>query len=87
MHKGNFDGQMRVSKNMKEELNWWFSNIMSQKRIINRGNPDMTIIRGASNMDEEQSKKILRNDNEKIHHINYLELMTIFWKLSHFVNP
>lgn len=49
MHKGNFDGQMRVSNNMKEEKNWWNSNILSQKRIINRGNPDMTITTDAFN--------------------------------------
>lgn len=49
IHKGNFDGQMRVSNNMKEEKNWWNSNILSQKRIINRGNPDMTITTDAFN--------------------------------------
>lgn len=28
MYKGNFDGWMKVLKNMKVELNWWIFNIM-----------------------------------------------------------
>lgn len=79
MHKGNFDGHMKVSKNIKEELNWWFCNIMSQKRIINRGNPEMTITTDASN-DGWKAVNIggRCENNEQIHHINYLELMAIY---------
>lgn len=89
MHKGNFDGRMRVSKNMKAELNWWISNIMSQKRITNRGIPDMTITTDASNDGWGAVKEDVNiggrwKDNEKIHHINYLEFMAIYLAVKSF---
>lgn len=77
MHKGNFDGLMRVSKNIKEELNCWISNIMSQNRIINRGNPEMTITTDTSNdgwgaVKEDVNIGGRLKDYKKIHHINDL---------------
>ena len=53
--KGNFDCSMPITIEMKEELNWWCSNIHSQIRLISRGNPEITIktcifVRLGSNM-------------------------------------
>jgi hypothetical protein len=31
---GNFDAPMKITSNMREELNWWFTNVYKQKRVI-----------------------------------------------------
>lgn len=42
-NSGNFDAEITISLIMKSELKWWFENVESQIRHINRGNPDVTI--------------------------------------------
>lgn len=91
--KGNFDCSMPITIEMKEELNWWCSNIHSQIRLISRGNPEITIKTDASLLGWGA---ICTQDNiriggrwkekEKINHINYLEMLAIYFALRSFVN-
>jgi putative methionine-R-sulfoxide reductase with GAF domain len=31
---GNFDASMKITSNMREELNWWFTNVYKQKKEL-----------------------------------------------------
>ena len=31
---GNFDAPMKITSNMREELNWWFTNVYKQKKEL-----------------------------------------------------
>jgi hypothetical protein len=37
---GNFDAPMKITSNMREELNWWFTNVYKQKRVIRHELPN-----------------------------------------------
>jgi hypothetical protein len=41
--RGNFDAPMQITSNMREELNWWFTNVHKQKRVIMHELPKITI--------------------------------------------
>jgi hypothetical protein len=45
---GNFDSKMVITDDMKKELRWWSENVHIQERIIDRGDPDFSIICDAS---------------------------------------
>ena len=89
--KGNFESTMPLSANVKNELMWWTENIYSQKRIISRGNPEATIKTDASLLgwgavyDTIQTGGRWKSE-EMTHHINYLEMLAIFFALQSFEN-
>lgn len=89
--KGNFEAIMPVNDEMKKELAWWCSNIYSEIRLISRGNPEVTIKTDASLMgwgatyDYENIEIGGRwKEEEKINHINYLEMIAIYFGLRSF---
>lgn len=91
--KGNFEAIMPVNDEMKKELVWWCSNIYSEIRHIFRGNPEATIKTDASLLgwgatyDHENIEIGGRlKKEEKINHINYLEMLAIYFGLRSFEN-
>ena len=70
---------------MKSELKWWSDNIHSQKRVIDRRNADNSITTDASlegwgaveTFDGNIKANGRWNQEEKVYHINYLELLAI----------
>ncbi|VDI20376.1 Hypothetical predicted protein [Mytilus galloprovincialis] len=47
---GDFDSEMFVTSEMKQDLKWWSDNIYTQKRKFNRGNPQVIIQTDASKL-------------------------------------
>ena len=89
--KGDFEVLMPISEEMKKELQWWISNIHSQTKSISRGNPDITIKTDASLMGwgavvGKHEAGGRWNQNEEENHINYLEMLAIFFALRSFEN-
>lgn len=78
---------MPINNEMKKELAWWYSNIYSEIRLFYRGNPDVTIKTDASLLgwgatcDHENMEIDGRwKGEEKINHINYLEMLAIYFR-------
>ena len=42
-NQSNYDRLVKITKGMKEELQWWIINLPSQSKEITRGNPQVTI--------------------------------------------
>ena len=86
---GNFDAEMNITKDMKNDLKWWSENIFTQDRKINRGNPQATIKCDASQegwgavLNGKETGSRWKNI-EKDNHINYLELLAVFYALKSF---
>lgn len=84
---GNYDGTLRITDHMKQELKWWSDNLENQKRIIDRGNPDIIITTDASlegwgAIKDKDSVNGRWNESEVEFHINYLELLAVFYALK-----
>ena len=80
---------MYLTQKMKTELNWWYENIDTQNMVIDYGNPDFSITTDASleGWGAVKSKFQINgrwNDIEKTFHINYLELLAIFYAIKAF---
>ena len=78
-----FDAEMNITFNMKVDLRWWLDNLSFQKRVINHGNPDVSITTDASLLGwgavYDQIKIQGRwNKEEQDLHITILELLAIF---------
>lgn len=89
--KGNFDNEMFISDDMKEELNWWIENIPHQVRHISHGNAELTIktdssMKGWGAVLEETEIGGRWKDSEKQKHINYLEIMAIYLAIKSFLH-
>lgn len=74
---------------MKIELKWWIDNIKAQFRKIDQGTPQIVISSDASMSGWGAVCNGVKiggrwNDDEKIHHINYLELLAVFHALKSF---
>jgi len=41
---------MALSAQSKTELKWWGNNVLTASKPISRGNPDLTLTTGASNL-------------------------------------
>ncbi|XP_028394449.1 uncharacterized protein LOC114518643 [Dendronephthya gigantea] len=85
--KGNFDKRMTLSKESKLELRWWAQNILESQNVISRGQPSHILTTDASltgwgAVYEGSSTGGFWADEEKIHHINYLELLALFLGLQ-----
>jgi len=91
--KGNFDAEMTISEAMRVQLHWWHTEIFAQKRLISRQKPHITLQSDAS---LEGWGVIVCNTplktsgrwtfEEKQFHINYLELLAIFYGMKSFKN-
>ena len=87
--KGNYDTYMTITLEMKEELAWWFTNIYIQKRDISHGVPEKILNTdaslqgwGAVMLSEKIGGK--RTQSESLKHINYLEILAIYYALQAF---
>lgn len=86
-NRGCFDAQMVVTNSMKEDLAWWFTNIHSQYRNIEKGNPDVVIQTDSSTSGwgfvvEGEKGGGRWSEEEKLSHINVLELKAILFSLK-----
>ena len=84
---GNFDAYKTLTNKAKTELQWWVTNGQGSYNVISHGKPDLTITTDASLMGwgavfENQSTGGLWPPAEKVHHINALELIAIFFGLK-----
>ncbi len=86
---GNFDANMEVTHEMKNEIQWWANNLSFQSREIVRKNPDVTITTDASGdgwgamyCDERIGGRW--SMEEKQCHINFLELRAVDLALKSF---
>jgi hypothetical protein len=88
---GNYESVIKVSPGMRDDLEWWFSNIHSQVRVIDRGTPseeiqtDSSLI-GWGAVFHGNSFGGRWTLEEKLNHINVLELMAIFFALKALVD-
>lgn len=78
--KGDFSHKMLVTDDMRVELKWWIDNLLSQNRVIARGNSDITVTTDASTLGWAgscENKEIggRWSVDEAKHHINYLEFL------------
>ena len=88
-HYGDYEAEMLISESMKCELKWWFTNVHTQYRHIDKGNPEICVITDASLLGWGavcQNSKIggRCTENERQKHINELELMAILFALKSF---
>lgn len=86
---GDFDSEMFVTSEMKQDLKWWSDNIYTQKRKFNRGNPQVIIQTDASKLGwgavlNEQKIGSRWSNDEKDNHINCLELLAVYYALKSF---
>lgn len=87
MNKGDYDSQLCLTSAMKLDLQWWASNIHTQYRHINRGNPDLVIQTDSSTLGWGYSFNGKTgggrwSQEEKQSHINVLELRAILFALK-----
>lgn len=87
--KGDFDADMTITHAMKAELNWWVKNIHTQKRYFGRENPKIVLQTDASSNGWGAVLSDVKtggrwNSSEKENHINYLELLAIYYALKSF---
>jgi hypothetical protein len=88
-NKGCFDKHMTLSSKAKAELEWWTENIMDAQNNIYRDPPLDILTTDASNQGwgavyKDQTTGGLWSSEEKLHHINYLELLAAFIGLQTF---
>ena len=87
--KGNYDGNLRISEDVREELFWWKNNLWGMSAPIVPSNPDLVIYTDAS-LDGWGVSIPTRNvrfggrwlEEEKDNYINYLELLAILYGLQ-----
>jgi hypothetical protein len=87
MQAGNFDKCMEVTERIKENLEWWITNLHSQVRKIDHGDPEVVIFADASNKGWVASKNMCKangmwNVEEQEWHINVWELYAIYYGLK-----
>ena len=87
--KGNFDNKMQITNSMREELTWWITNLHTQKRHIDHGNPDLVITTDASligwgAVSGNESIGGKWNEIEVNNHINVLEMKAVMLALKSF---
>ena len=80
---------MKITSNMREELNCWFTNVYKQKRVIRHELPKITIttdtsMRGWGAVLGAISIGGRWSSEEQSNHINILEMMAIFLALKSF---
>ena len=87
--KGNYNSKMRITNSMKTGLRWWLENIQYQYRNIYHGTSEMVTTTDASleGWDAVYNDSKIGgkwNETERVHHINYLELLAVFHAIKSF---
>ncbi len=80
---------MNVTNLMQDDLQWWIENLPKQHRNISHGTPDKVITSDASEVGWGAVCGTTKiggrwSSDEINHHINYLELLAIFYALKSF---
>ena len=78
---------MSLTEDCKKELQWWVDNIVSSHNVITHRQPSKTLPTDASQngwgaVYNDPSTGGFWSDEEKSHHINYLELLAVFMGLQ-----
>ncbi|CAG2188300.1 unnamed protein product [Mytilus edulis] len=89
--KGDFEQSMLISNQMKGDLEWWVANVSTELRHISHGSPQIVIQTDASLLgwggilsDNEIGGRW--TDEESKNHINYLEILAIYYTLKSFLH-
>lgn len=85
-----FEALMKITSNMRKQLNWWSSNIDHQYRVIRHDLPKVTITTDASLLGwgavlGHRSIGGRWSAEERNNHINILEMMAIFQAIKSFI--
>ena len=85
----NFDKHMRLTPLAIAEFEWWISHVLTCNNVLSREQPSYNLTTDASNegwgaVVEQSSTGALWSAQEKLHHINYLELLAVFLGLQVF---
>lgn len=86
---GNFDASMFITDSMRLDLDWWIENLPTASRKISHGTPRKVIVSDASKTGWGATCAGMKiggrwTSEESSHHINYLELLAIFYALKSF---
>ena len=86
---GNYEALITLSDDCKSELKWWIENISTQIRVISHGNPQITLFSDSSKKGwgAHNGKESIGGEwslSEQEYHINYLELLALFFALKSF---
>jgi hypothetical protein len=89
INKGNFDKLMTLSPDEIHDLNWWYTSISSAYNPISHGEPQVCITTDASLTEWGCSVDDVNaggnwTPTEAEHHINYLEMLAVFFALKSF---
>ena len=75
---GNYDASVRLSNEVKRELCWWITNIMSSLQHIHVSDPDITIYTDSNTLEwgvtDGNNPSGGRWEADEINYINVLEL-------------
>ena len=90
-NNNNFEAHMMLSPSLKKDFDWWSDNIFQAKNHIKRFDPFIEIFSDASLSGWGAFCNKLRvnghwSEEEKDHHINYLELLAAWFGLKCFAN-
>ena len=88
-NRWNFDKHMSLSSAARVELTWWISHVIDSVNVMTRENPAHILTTDASGegwgaVVEHSRTGGLWSAQEKLHHINYLELLAVFLGLQVF---
>ena len=91
LHTAGYDGTLRVSPEARQDLNWWVYNLSDWNgREVAQRSPEISIETDASLLGwgtfcQGESSGGCWSPGEKLHHINWLELLAVFCVLKAFV--
>lgn len=85
----NYEAKMKINQRIIQELQWWIQTIPSVSNPIRRGNYNLELFSDASQTGwgivcGNQRLHGFWDDNEKKFHINYLELLSVYFALKCF---
>ena len=91
INKGNFDKNMSLSLEAKNDLKWWVKELDTTYNLINHGDPQVTMTTDASLIGwgcciETVTSGGNWTPEEAQHDINYLEMLAVFLALKSFSN-
>ncbi|XP_022780164.1 uncharacterized protein LOC111321522 [Stylophora pistillata] len=87
INKGDFDASMIISGSARADLNWWIANVHSSINPLDHHSPNVIVYSDASltgwgGVCNGNTARGMWSDNEKDHHINYLEIFACFLSLK-----
>ena len=88
-NRGKYESTCFISDDCKSEIQWWIENINHQNRHISHGKPHFTLFsdsskKGWGGHDGSVSTGGRWTEQEQEFHINYLEILAIFFVLKSF---